>query len=188
MSTDRRPDLTIKVYPENMVQTKKINVLQQLLKTNALILHLQENIKGNVFNSPYPFITFKRVSSSEKLPENLKKDGDPYSDYFITLGSFKANVSSRNSSSSSMFSFFFTFRVGAPSSISTPSRILRIPSTRITYVILRPLDKYAPFGGMVLWGVFISSCPFSALPHYELRSTFFSKIYCYVAFLDYLDY
>ena len=69
---------------------------------NALILQLKENIKGNVFNSPFPFIAFKRVSSSEKLAENLKKDGDPWTDYFITLDSYKANVSSRNSSSSSM--------------------------------------------------------------------------------------
>ena len=28
---------------------------------------------------------FRKVSSSEKLPKNLKDDGDPLSDFFVTL-------------------------------------------------------------------------------------------------------
>merc|ERR1712156_258544 len=74
---------------------------KKLRKTNALILNLTENIKGNVFNQPFPFITFQRVSSSEQLPKNLKLDGDPWSDFFITLNSFKHESSTRNSSSKS---------------------------------------------------------------------------------------
>ena len=109
MAPTQRPELKIKVYPEDLVNSRKMAILQQLLKTNALILNLKENIKGNVFNTPYPFITFKRVSSNEKLPENLKLDGDPLSDYFITLKSIRPNISSRNSSSSSMYYSIFKF-------------------------------------------------------------------------------
>ena len=89
MATERRPELRIKVFPEDLVNNNKLQILQKLRKTNALILNLTENIKGNVFNQPFPFITFQRVSSSEQLPKNLKLDGDPWSDFFITLNSFK---------------------------------------------------------------------------------------------------
>ena len=86
-----RPEAVIKVYPKNIYEPQKSKILQFLLKTNALVLNLQENV-SNVFDTPYPFITFKRISSSDKLPKNLKLDGDPLSDYFITLKSLKNDV------------------------------------------------------------------------------------------------
>ena len=46
MATERRPELKIKVYPEDLVNSNKLQVLQKLRKTNALILNLTENIKG----------------------------------------------------------------------------------------------------------------------------------------------
>ena len=101
MATERRPELRIKVFPEDLVNNNKLQILQKLRNTNALILNLTENIKGNVFNQPFPFITFQRVSSSEQLPKNLKLDGDPWSDFFITLNSFKHQSSTRQSSSNS---------------------------------------------------------------------------------------
>lgn len=87
----QRPELTIKVYPEDMVVAQKLTILQKLRETNALILNLQESIKSNTTGTLYPFITFKRVSSSEKLPSNLKRDGDPLSDFFITLKTYRNN-------------------------------------------------------------------------------------------------
>ena len=109
MGSEQRPEVTIKLYPENLVQNNKLQILQKLRKTNALILNLTENIKGNVFNQPFPFITFQRVSSSEQLPKNLKLDGDPWSDYFIPLQSFKHDETSTRNSSSSGIIFFIKF-------------------------------------------------------------------------------
>ena len=63
MGTVQRPEVTIKVYPEDLVHNNKLQILQKLRKTNALILNLTENIKGNVFNQPFPFITFQRDHS-----------------------------------------------------------------------------------------------------------------------------
>ena len=116
MGSEQRPEVTIKLYPENLVQNNKLQILQKLRKTNALILNLTENIKGNVFNQPFPFITFQRVSSSEKLPKDLKLDGDPWSDYFISLQSFKHDeTSTRNSSSSGMYYLTYKpFRCSLP--------------------------------------------------------------------------
>ena len=86
-----RPEVAIKVFPENYFAQNKLQVLHRLKKTNALILKLEENIKGNVFNTPYPYVTFRRISSSEKLPDNLKMDGDPLSDFFISLQTLRSN-------------------------------------------------------------------------------------------------
>ena len=98
MRTVPRPDVKIKVYPENLVSNNKLQVLKKLKTTNALILNLTEQLPKN---KPFPFITIKRVSSSEQLPQNLKLDGDPWSDYFITLKSFRNNGASTTNSSSS---------------------------------------------------------------------------------------
>ena len=76
---------------QRLFWASKIQNLQYLIKTNALVLQLQENVSGSVFRTTYPFITFKRISGSDKLPKNLKCDGDPLSDYFITLKSLKNN-------------------------------------------------------------------------------------------------
>ena len=105
MGSKQTPKVKIKLYPENLVQSNKLQILQNLQKTNALILNLAENIKGNVFNQPIPFITFQRVLPSEQLPNDVKLDGDPWSDYFIQLQSFKrAEASTRNPSSSGILS------------------------------------------------------------------------------------
>lgn len=96
LSVKQRPELTIKVYPEDMVLAQKLSILQKLRATNALILNLQESIKSNTSGTLYPFVTFKRVSSSEKLPQNLKMDGDPLSDFFITLKTYRNNAQDRN--------------------------------------------------------------------------------------------
>ena len=98
MGTVQRPEITIKVYPENLVSDNKLQILKKLKTTNALILNLTEQLPKN---KPFPFITIKRISSSEQLPKNLKLDGDPWSDYFITLKSFRNNGASTTSSSSS---------------------------------------------------------------------------------------
>ena len=89
MSLYSRPEAVIKVYPKDYFEPQKSKILQYLIKTNALVLQLQENVSGSVFRTTYPFITFKRISGSDKLPKNLKCDGDPLSDYFITLKSLK---------------------------------------------------------------------------------------------------
>ena len=69
MSTVQRPEITIKVYPENLVSDNKLQILKKLKTTNALILNLTEQLPKN---KPFPFITIKRISSSEQLPKNLK--------------------------------------------------------------------------------------------------------------------
>ena len=89
MSLYSRPEAVIKVYPKDYYEPQKTKILQFLIKTNALVLQLQENVSGSVYRTPYPFITFKRISNSDKLPKNLKTDGDPLSDYFVTLKSLK---------------------------------------------------------------------------------------------------
>jgi hypothetical protein len=94
-----RPDVLIKVFTKIQVDQSKKSVLQKLKKTNGLLLSLNENV-SNVFDQPYPFITFKRIGSSDKLPDNLKNDGDPFSDFFITLSSIKKTSSGGGSGSS----------------------------------------------------------------------------------------
>jgi hypothetical protein len=61
------------------------NVLRELQSAKGIVLQLRENIRGNVFNRPFPFIIIRRIPATEKLPENLKFDGDPLSDYFVTV-------------------------------------------------------------------------------------------------------
>ena len=101
MGTVPRPDVKIKVYPESLVYDHKLQILKKLKKTDALILNLTEDIKGNVLKKPFPFITFQRISANEQLPRDLKLDGDPWSDYFITLKSFKTKGTSTSKPSSS---------------------------------------------------------------------------------------
>ena len=91
MADHQRPEAVIKVYPKDFFDANPLKILAQLKKTNAMILKLQENISGNVFNQPFPYMTFRRITSSEKLPKNLKMDGDPLSDYFNTLKAIKGN-------------------------------------------------------------------------------------------------
>jgi hypothetical protein len=113
MGTVTRPDVKIKVFPENLVHDHKLQILKKLKKTDALILNLTEDIKGNVLKKPFPFITFQRISSSEQLPRDLKLDGDPWSDYFITLKSFKKErAATKNPSSSGKYFSFYYPRTG----------------------------------------------------------------------------
>ena len=96
-SAEQRPQLRIKVYPETLVKNNKLQILQELRNTNATTLSLSESIKGNIFNQPFPFLTFQRICSSEKLPKKLKSNGDPWIDYFVTLQSFKNDETSSSS-------------------------------------------------------------------------------------------
>ena len=89
-----RPDVIIKVFPQTLWDQDKSGVLRTLKKTNALILNLRENIRGGII-SPYPFIYFQRVGTSDPLPDNLKNDGDPCSDYFMTLKSFRKSTDTK---------------------------------------------------------------------------------------------
>lgn len=57
-----------------------------------LVLHLRENIEGNVFNRPYQYITIRSIKSGEDLPVNLKNDGDPMSDFFVTLREVRCRI------------------------------------------------------------------------------------------------
>ena len=52
MGTVQRPEITIKVYPENLVNDNKLQILKKLKTTNALILNLTEKLPKN---KPYPF-------------------------------------------------------------------------------------------------------------------------------------
>ena len=70
MGTVPRPDVKIKVFPENLVYDHKLQILKKLKKTDALILNLTEDIKGNVLKKPFPFITFQRISANEQLPRD----------------------------------------------------------------------------------------------------------------------
>ena len=54
-------------------------------KRSGIILHLMESIQGNVFNRPFQYIAIREIDKFESLPKNLKNDGDPMSDFFVTL-------------------------------------------------------------------------------------------------------
>ena len=75
---------------EHECQLKEM--LQFLDETGGrgLVLHLRENIQGNVFNRPFQYINIRDVNEYEQLPENLKNDGDPMSDFFVTLRKLKS--------------------------------------------------------------------------------------------------
>ena len=87
-----RPEVIIKVFPKNYVAQKEVKVLKELKKTNALILSLREH--SAPYTCPYPFLYIRKISSTEKLPKNLKDDGDPLSDFFISLKTIRHSGSS----------------------------------------------------------------------------------------------
>ena len=64
MGTVQRPEITIKVYPENLVSDNKLQILKKLKTTNALILNLTEQLPKN---KPFPFITIKRISLAVEM-------------------------------------------------------------------------------------------------------------------------
>lgn len=84
-------DTVIKLFEDYSCNEEHENQLKEMLqfinetKGRGVILHLPENIQGNVFNRPFQYIIIRDIEDYQKLPQNLKNDGDPMSDFFITL-------------------------------------------------------------------------------------------------------
>ena len=91
-----RPDTLIKLFQDYDCVQEHVNQLYEMLsylhdeKRNGIILHLRESIQGNVFNRPFQYIAIRKIDNVEILPKNLKNDGDPMSDFFITLNHIKS--------------------------------------------------------------------------------------------------
>ena len=75
---------------EHESQLKEMLQFLQETKGHGMVLHLRENIQGNVFNRPFQYIVIREIENYEKLPQNLKNDGDPMSDFFVTLRKLKS--------------------------------------------------------------------------------------------------
>ena len=80
-----RPDAKIKLYSSPQTEEEETSNLAELKAFPGLVLQLSESISGNIFNRPYAFITLRRVTQTEELPADLKNDGDPMDDFFMTL-------------------------------------------------------------------------------------------------------
>ena len=90
-----RPDTEIKLFSSQDQSSpagheRRLATLKELRETKrskpeTLVLRLAEGIRGNVFNRPYPFVSVRAIPGSERLPEDLKNDGDPFRDYFTTI-------------------------------------------------------------------------------------------------------
>ena len=75
---------------EHEDQLKEMLHFLQETKGHGVVLHLRENIQGNVFNRPFHYINIREIEDYAKLPQNLKNDGDPMSDFFVTLKKLKS--------------------------------------------------------------------------------------------------
>ena len=75
---------------EHETQLKEMLQFLHATKGRGIVLHLRENIQGNVFNRPFQYINIREIEGYETLPENLKNDGDPMSDFFVTLRKLKS--------------------------------------------------------------------------------------------------
>lgn len=89
MASGPRPDTEIKLYPVLTDQLEQRVALDELSRAKGLVLKLIENIQGNVFNRPFPYVSIRSIPTSEALPANLKNDGDAFKDYFFTLRGVK---------------------------------------------------------------------------------------------------
>ena len=96
---------SIQVFPKSYVAQRSIKVLSELKKTNALILSLNE--PSIPYLEPVPYFYFKKISSSEKLPKNLKLDGDPLKDYFYTLQTIRGSTSGSSAHKSGFYLLCF---------------------------------------------------------------------------------
>lgn len=85
-ASPRRPDTKIKIYlePEDADEERAVHRELERFR-GGLVLKLAENVAGNVFNRPFPYLALRPVSTSERLPEDLSDDGDPTDDFFVTL-------------------------------------------------------------------------------------------------------
>jgi len=96
MSVALEADTVIKLFEdyscpkEHESQLKEMLYFLQETKGHGVVLHLRENIQGNVFNRPFQYINIREIEDYEKLPQNLKNDGDPMSDFFVTLRKIKS--------------------------------------------------------------------------------------------------
>ena len=88
MLASRKPDIELKIFPlvkdyeENKMMLRELQEVKE-----GLVVKLVENIHGNVFNRPFPYIHLRNIESNENLPKDLKNDGDPWKDYFYTIRS-----------------------------------------------------------------------------------------------------
>lgn len=103
-----RPDMEIKIFRQHQAEQEIAlkELWQRCRDGDSLVVRLAENIHGNIFNKPFPFVHFRRIPKDEKLPEDLKKDGDPWRDYFTTLRSIR-----REKSEQSLGFVFMGFKV-----------------------------------------------------------------------------
>ena len=89
-------DTVIKLFEDYSCPKEHETQLKEMLqflhdtKGRGIVLHLRENIQGNVFNRPFQYINIREIEGYETLPENLKNDGDPMSDFFVTLRKLKS--------------------------------------------------------------------------------------------------
>jgi len=84
-----RPDTVLKLFPDLKDSPRsQLSVLRQLrdaARSGSTVLRLNEAVRGNLFSRPYPYVTVRPVAQGEHLPEHLEADGDPWSDFFITM-------------------------------------------------------------------------------------------------------
>ena len=100
---NQEADTVIKLFEDYSCPKEHESQLKEMLQflhetqNQGMVLHLRENIQGNVFNRPFQYINIREITEYEKLPENLKNDGDPMSDFFVTLRKLKSKRNGQTS-------------------------------------------------------------------------------------------
>ena len=100
---NQEADTVIKLFEDYSCPKEHESQLKEMLQflaetqNQGMVLHLRENISGNVFNRPFQYINIREITDYEKLPENLKNDGDPMSDFFVTLRKLKSKRNGQTS-------------------------------------------------------------------------------------------
>ena len=90
------PDTVIKLFGNYSSSKEHENqlreMLQSLMGTSGLgvILGLAEDIQGDIYERTFPYIFIRKIEDTEKLLQDTKNDGDPMSDYFMTLVRIKS--------------------------------------------------------------------------------------------------
>lgn len=83
----QRPNVQITLYAD--VSDEELNKLRVNSDGGHVVLRINEAVAGNVFNRPFPFVSIREIPRDERLPDDLKNDGDPNTDYFHTLQSVR---------------------------------------------------------------------------------------------------
>ena len=100
---NQEADTVIKLFEDYSCPREHEEQLKEMLhfleetQNQGMVLHLRENISGNVFNRPFQYINIREITEYEKLPQNLKNDGDPMSDFFVTLRKLKSKRNGQTS-------------------------------------------------------------------------------------------